>query len=55
MVRKRYSRARPCTPAISRQQFGCRSILYRLKAKVDVRSNAEEELTATGWSRNQYA
>ena len=32
MVRKRYSRARPCTPALARQYFGLRSMLYRLKA-----------------------
>src|SRR5262249_5021825 len=31
MVRKRYSRSRPCTPAIARYNFGMRSMLYRLK------------------------
>jgi predicted unusual protein kinase regulating ubiquinone biosynthesis (AarF/ABC1/UbiB family) len=51
IARKRYSRAMPCTPSISRQQFGCRSILYRLKAKVDVKSISEEELKATDWQR----
>jgi predicted unusual protein kinase regulating ubiquinone biosynthesis (AarF/ABC1/UbiB family) len=50
MARKRYSRSRPCTPSISRQQFGIRSILYRLRAKVDVRSISEEELKATDWA-----
>jgi predicted unusual protein kinase regulating ubiquinone biosynthesis (AarF/ABC1/UbiB family) len=48
MARKRYSRARPTTPVIARQQFGCRSILYRLKAKIDVRPIAEEEMRAFG-------
>jgi aarF domain-containing kinase len=52
MARKRYSRSRPCTPSLSRQQFGCRSILYRLKAKVDVRSISEQELKATDWDRS---
>jgi predicted unusual protein kinase regulating ubiquinone biosynthesis (AarF/ABC1/UbiB family) len=55
MVAKRYSRARPCTPIISRQQFGWRSILYRLKARFDVRLICEEELRATGWDRSDYA
>ena len=49
MASKRYSRSRPCTPCLSRQQFGCRSILYRLKAKVDVHSIREEELKAADW------
>jgi len=52
MARKRYSRSRPCTPSMSRQQFGCRSILYRLKARVDVKSISEEELKAADWHRN---
>jgi predicted unusual protein kinase regulating ubiquinone biosynthesis (AarF/ABC1/UbiB family) len=55
MARKRYNRARPITPTISRQQFGWRSILYRLKAKIDVRPIAEEEIKATGWDRSEYA
>jgi len=55
MVRKRYSRARPCTPVIARQHFGWRSILYRLKAKIDVAPIAEEEVRATGWDRSDYA
>jgi predicted unusual protein kinase regulating ubiquinone biosynthesis (AarF/ABC1/UbiB family) len=54
MVRKRYSRARPITPTLSRQQFGWRSVLYRLKAKIDVREIAEEEIKATGWDRSEY-
>ncbi len=54
MVRKRYTRARPNTPVISRCQFGWRSIFYLLKAKLDVRSIAEEEIKATGWDRSDY-
>jgi predicted unusual protein kinase regulating ubiquinone biosynthesis (AarF/ABC1/UbiB family) len=45
MVRKRFTRSRSCTPVVCRQQFGCRSILYRLKAKIDVRSISQEELS----------
>ena len=55
MVRKRYNRSRPCTPSIARQQFGARSILYRLKAKIDVAPIAEEEVRAAGWDRSDYA
>lgn len=55
MVRKRYSRSRPCTPVIARQNFGVRSMLYRLKAKIDIRPIAEEEVKATGWDRTAYA
>ena len=31
------------------------SLLYRLKAKIDVRAIAEEEIKATGWDRSEYA
>src|SRR3954462_105834 len=55
MVRKRYSRSRPCTPVMARQHFGWRSILYRLGAKIDVTPIAEEEVRATGWDRSDYA
>lgn len=55
MVRKRYTRSRPCTPSIARQLFGFRSILYRLKAKIDVAPIAEEEVRAAGWDRSDYA
>jgi predicted unusual protein kinase regulating ubiquinone biosynthesis (AarF/ABC1/UbiB family) len=55
MVRKRYSRSRPTTPIIARQHFGVRSILYRLKAKIDIGPIAEEEVKATGWDRSEYA
>jgi len=55
MVRKRYNRARPSMPAFARLNFGVRSMLYRLKAKFDVRPIAEEEVKATGWDRSAYA
>jgi predicted unusual protein kinase regulating ubiquinone biosynthesis (AarF/ABC1/UbiB family) len=55
MIRKRYSRSRPSTPAIARQNFGVRSMLYRLGAKIDIRPIAEEEVKATGWDRSDYA
>lgn len=55
MVRKRYTRSRACTPSIARQLFGFRSILYRLKANIDVAELAEEEVRAAGWDRSDYA
>jgi aarF domain-containing kinase len=55
MVRKRYNRARPCTPMIARQQFAWRSMLYQLRANIDVAPIAEEEIKATGWDRSEYA
>jgi predicted unusual protein kinase regulating ubiquinone biosynthesis (AarF/ABC1/UbiB family) len=55
MVRKRYSRSRPSTPAIARLNFGVRSMLYRLRAKIDIRPIAEEEVKAAGWDRSDYA
>jgi hypothetical protein len=30
-------------------------MLYRLKAKIDVRPIAEDEVKATGWDRSEYA
>jgi aarF domain-containing kinase len=54
LVAKRYSRSRPCTPSISRQLFGLRSMLYRLKARVDIRAICEDEIKATGWDRSDY-
>jgi predicted unusual protein kinase regulating ubiquinone biosynthesis (AarF/ABC1/UbiB family) len=54
MVRKRYSRSRACTPVIARQNFGLRSIFYKLKAKFEVAPLAEEEVRATGWDRSDY-
>jgi predicted unusual protein kinase regulating ubiquinone biosynthesis (AarF/ABC1/UbiB family) len=55
MIRKRYNRSRPSTPAIARLNFSVRAILYRLKAKIDMRPIAEEEVKATGWDRSDYA
>lgn len=55
MVRRRYSRSRDCTPIIARQQFGWLSMLYRLRAKFNIASIAEEEVRATGWDRSDYA
>jgi predicted unusual protein kinase regulating ubiquinone biosynthesis (AarF/ABC1/UbiB family) len=55
MIRKRYSRARPNTPTIARCQFGMRAVLYLLKARIDLRPIAEEEVKAAGWDRSDYA
>jgi predicted unusual protein kinase regulating ubiquinone biosynthesis (AarF/ABC1/UbiB family) len=55
IARKRYTRNRACMPVIARQQMGWRAILYRLKAKLDIRPIAEEEVRATGWDRSEYA
>lgn len=55
MVRKRYSRARPNTPTIARGQFAWRAVLYQLRARIDVRAIAEQEIVATGWDRSEYA
>jgi predicted unusual protein kinase regulating ubiquinone biosynthesis (AarF/ABC1/UbiB family) len=55
MVARRYSRAKPCTPVIARSNFGWRSVLYRLKAKINLRPIAEEEVKATGWDRSDYS
>lgn len=54
-LRKRCSRSRPCTPIIARETFGLRSILYRLRAKIDVAAIAEEDIRLTGWDRSDYA
>lgn len=51
MARKRYTRAHPTTPSITRQNFGIRSLLYRLKARIAIQPIVEEELKATGWDR----
>jgi predicted unusual protein kinase regulating ubiquinone biosynthesis (AarF/ABC1/UbiB family) len=55
LVSRRYSRAKPCTPVIARSNFGWRSLLYRLKAKIDIRPIAEQEVKAAGWDRRDYA
>jgi hypothetical protein len=54
-ARKRYNRGRPITPTIWRQVFSWWSLLYRLKAKINIRAIAEEEVMATGWDRSEYA
>jgi hypothetical protein len=51
-ARKRYNRGRPISPTILRQQFGLWSLLYRLKAKINVSEIAAEEVKATGWDRS---
>jgi hypothetical protein len=55
MASRRYSRAKPSTPIMARHHFGGHAILYRLKAKLDLRPIAEEEVKATGWDRGDYA
>lgn len=55
MVRRRYSRSRPSTVTIARGNFSARAILYLLKARVDFRPIAEEEVRVTGWDRSDYA
>jgi len=55
MVRRRYSRSRPCTPALTRQFFGLRSLLYQLRAKINFTEIAEKEVRAAGWDRTGYA
>jgi predicted unusual protein kinase regulating ubiquinone biosynthesis (AarF/ABC1/UbiB family) len=54
MGRKRYTRGCACMPTIARTNVGYRSVLYRLKAKIDVAAIAEEEVRATGWDRSEY-
>jgi len=51
IIRKRRVRAPAVTPTITRQQFGMRSLLYRLRAKIADRPIVEEEIQATGWDR----
>ena len=55
LMRKRYSRGQSCTPVLLRMHTGIRSILYRLRAKIDFASIAEEEVRAAGWDRSEYA
>ena len=55
MVRKRYSRARACTPMMARHQLAFHALMYRLRAKIDIAPLAEEEVRATGWDRSDYA
>jgi predicted unusual protein kinase regulating ubiquinone biosynthesis (AarF/ABC1/UbiB family) len=55
LARKRVPSTRPCTPSIARQTLGWQSILYRLKAKIDVKPLAEADIGLTGWDRSDYA
>jgi predicted unusual protein kinase regulating ubiquinone biosynthesis (AarF/ABC1/UbiB family) len=55
IARKRYSRGRPYQLVISKQTFGVRALLYRLKAKIDVTPLAEADIAMTGWDRSDYA
>src|SRR5262249_15595514 len=52
---RRFTRAHPSTPIATRLEFGYRAILYRLKAKFNVRDVAEREVRLTGWDRTDYA
>lgn len=36
-------------------QMSLRAILYRLRARFDVREIAEQEVRAAGWDRSDYA
>jgi aarF domain-containing kinase len=54
LVSHRYSRGQSSSMAVTRQQFGLRSIFYRLKANIDIRSVCEDEIGATGWDRQDY-
>jgi hypothetical protein len=53
--RNRDCRSQPYGPVIARQTFGIRALLYRLKAKIDVKPLAEADIGLTGWDRSEYA
>jgi predicted unusual protein kinase regulating ubiquinone biosynthesis (AarF/ABC1/UbiB family) len=53
-ARKRYTRGRAISPSVVRQQFGTWSMMYRLKAKINFRAIAEQEVKVTGWDRSDY-
>lgn len=55
LARKRYSVGRACQPVIARNTFGIRALLYRLKARIDVKPLAEADIALTGWDRSDYA
>lgn len=55
MIRRRYSRGHAISPTVSRQQFALWSLMFQLKAKIDLRALAEEEVKAAGWDRSDYA
>jgi predicted unusual protein kinase regulating ubiquinone biosynthesis (AarF/ABC1/UbiB family) len=49
MIRRRCTRGHPLCVLIARMQFGYRSLLYRLRARVDCRAGDDEEVHAAGW------
>ena len=49
-IAKRYTRAHPLQVYLSRTLLGLRSLLYRMKARVDVRDIHARELRASGWA-----
>jgi predicted unusual protein kinase regulating ubiquinone biosynthesis (AarF/ABC1/UbiB family) len=55
MARRRHTRGHPSNPMMARYTFARRSMLYRLRANVNVAPIAEEEVRATGWDRSDYA
>ena len=52
---KRYTRAQACMPSITRANSGFRSVLYKLKARIDIAPIAEEKVRAAGWDRREYS
>jgi aarF domain-containing kinase len=55
MGRKRCTRGERYQLVIAKQTFGIRSLLYRLRAKIDVKPLAEADIALTGWDRSDYA
>jgi hypothetical protein len=55
MARRRHTRGHPSIPMMARYTFARRSMLYRLRANVNVAPIAEEEVRVTGWDRSDYA
>lgn len=55
MVRNRYSRCHRLTMTTTRGNFGWRSILYRMRAWINLKELAESEIGATGWDRSDYS
>jgi predicted unusual protein kinase regulating ubiquinone biosynthesis (AarF/ABC1/UbiB family) len=50
MTRRRCTRGHPLCVLIARMQFGYRSLLYRLRARIDCRAGDAEESPAAGWA-----
>ncbi|HLJ97215.1 MAG TPA: AarF/ABC1/UbiB kinase family protein [Gemmataceae bacterium] len=48
LAMRHYSPGRPCTGVILRMDFGVRSLLYRLQARIDTRAIAKEEAKSHG-------